>query len=76
MPRLRFGEKSRHKGVHNRRPSKPDQTSFVTECNDEPTQIWQRRWNVGMILRNNAELQDDPKPIPEWKKESPDSYVV
>ena len=27
---------------------------FITECNEEPSQDWQRRWNVWMILRTNA----------------------
>ena len=45
---------------------------FMTECNEEPTQEWQRRWNVGMILQYNARYPDDPKPLPYWITHSPD----
>ena len=45
---------------------------FMTECNEEPTQEWQRRWNVGMILQYNARYPDDPKPLPYWITQSPD----
>ena len=38
----------------------------TTESNEEPTQDWQRRWNVGMILRHNARHQDDPIPLHIW----------
>ena len=49
---------------------------FFTECNEEPTQDWQRRWTVGMILRHNARHPDDPTPLPQWKTESPDNYAT
>ena len=49
---------------------------FLTECNEEPTQDWQRRWNVGMILRHNARHPDDPTPLPQWITESPDNYAT
>ena len=49
---------------------------FMTKCNEEPTQDWQRRWNVGMILRHNARHTDDPKPLPQWIIDSSDSYAT
>ena len=49
---------------------------IVTECNEEPKQIWQRRRCVGMTLRNNANLKDDPKPLLEWITESPVNYAT
>ena len=49
---------------------------FLTECNEKPTQDWQRRRNLGMILRHNARHQDDPKPPPEWITEAPDNYAT
>ena len=49
---------------------------FFTECNEEPTQDWQRRWNVGMILRHNARHPNDPTPLPQWITESPDNYAT
>ena len=49
---------------------------FFTECNEEPTQDWQRRWNVGMILRHNARHPEDPTSLPQWITESPDSYAT
>ena len=48
----------------------------MTECNGKPTQDWQRRWNAGMILRNNANHPDDPKPLIKWITESPDNYYA
>ena len=48
----------------------------MTECNEEPTQDWQRRWNVGMILRHNARHPEDPTPLPQWITESPDNYAT
>ena len=48
----------------------------MTECNEEPTQDWQRRWNIGMILRHNASHPDDPTPLPLWITESPDNYAT
>ena len=48
----------------------------MTECNEEPTQDWQRRWNVGMILRQNARHPEDPTPLPQWITESPDNYAT
>ena len=69
--------KSRREGVHNRR-SPPDRYNhdFATECNEEPTQDWQRRWNVGSIQRHNKRHKDDPKPLPQWINESPDKYAT
>ena len=49
---------------------------FLTECNEEPTQDWQRRWNVGMILRHNARHPKNPTPLPQWITESPDNYAT
>ena len=49
---------------------------FLTECNEEPTQDWQRRWNVGMILRHNVRHPEDPTPLPQWITESPDNYAT
>ena len=43
---------------------------------EEPTQHWQRRWNVGMILRHNARHPEDPTPLPQWTTESPDNYAT
>ena len=40
------------------------------------TKDWQRRWDVGMILRNNARHQNDLKPLPYWITESPDHYAT
>ena len=48
----------------------------MTECNEEPTQDWQRHWNIGMILRHNARHPDDPTPLPLRIKESPDNYAT
>ena len=47
-----------------------------TECNEEPTQDWHRRWNVGMILRHNARHPENPTPLPQWITESPDNYAT
>ena len=41
-----------------------------------PAEDCQRRWNVGLILRNNARHQDDPKPLPERIAKSPDNYAT
>ena len=49
---------------------------FMTECNEQPTQDWQRRWNVAMILRHNGRHQHDQKPLLEWITESPDNYAM
>ena len=49
---------------------------FFTECNEEPTQDWQRRWNVGVILRHNARHTEDPAPLPQWITVSPDNYAT
>ena len=68
--------KSRREGVHHRRPPNRYEEDFFTECNEEPTQDWQRRWNVGMILRHNARHPDDPTPLPQWITESPDNYAT
>ena len=48
----------------------------LTECNEEPTQDWQCRWNVGMILRHDARHPEDSTPLPQWITESPDNYVT
>ena len=56
--------KSRREGVHNRGPPNRYEEEFLTECNEELTQDWQRRWNVGMILRHNARHPEDPTPLP------------
>ena len=48
----------------------------MTECNEEPTQDWQRRWNIDMILRLNARHPDDPTLLPLWITESPDDYAT
>ena len=48
----------------------------MTECNGEPTQDWQPRCNVGIILRHNVRHQDDSKPLPRWITESPDNYAT
>ena len=68
--------KSRREGVHHRRPPNRYEEDFFTECNEEPTQDWQRRWNVGMILRHKARHPDDPTPLPQWITESPDNYAT
>ena len=48
----------------------------MTECNEERTQDWQRRWNIGMILRHHARHPDDTTPLPLWITESPDNYAT
>ena len=48
----------------------------MTECNEEPMLDWQRRWNIGMILRHNARHPDDPTPLPLWITESSDNYAT
>ena len=68
--------KSRREGVHNRGPPNRYEEDFLTECNEEPTQDWQRPWNVRMILRHNARHPDDPTPLPQWITESPDNYAT
>ena len=55
--------KSRREGVNHRRSPKMVRRRFFTECNEEPTQDWQRRWNLGMILRHNARHPEDPTPL-------------
>ena len=57
-------------------PPKRFEQDIVTKCNEEPTKIWQRRRCAGMILRNNASIQDDPKPLLEWITESPVNYAT
>ena len=49
---------------------------FSTEWYEEPTQDWQRRWNVGMILRHHARHPEDPTPLPQWVTESPANYAT
>ena len=66
-PGLRFGKKVDAK-VYTRE-------DYITECNEEPTHDWQRRWNFGIILRHNARHQD-PKPLPTWITESPNNYAT
>ena len=74
---LPFRGNGRRKGVHNGGPpSNRYQEDFLTECNEEPTQDWQRRWNVGMILRHNARHPEDPTPLPQWITESRDNYAT
>ena len=68
--------KGRREGVHDRGPPNKYEEDFLTECNEEPTQDWQRRWNVGMIFRHNARHPDDPTPLPQWITESPDYYAT
>ena len=68
--------KSRREGVHDRGPPNKYEENFLTECNEEPTQDWQRRWNVGMILRHNARHPGDPTPLTQWITESPDNYAT
>ena len=65
--------KCRREGVHDRGPPNRYEEDFLTECNEKPTQDWQRRWNVGMILRRNASQPEDPTPLPQWITESPDN---
>ena len=48
----------------------------MPECNEDPTQDWQRRWNVGMILRHNARHPENPTLLPQWITESPDNYAT
>ena len=66
----------RREDIHNRRPPKQYEEDFMTECNEEPTQDWQRRWNVGMILRLDARHPENPTPLPQWITESPDNYAT
>ena len=75
-PRLRFGEKVDARAYAIEDPPNRYEEDFLTECNEEPTQVWQRRWNVGMILRHNARHPENPTPLPKWKTESPDNYAT
>ena len=75
-PRLRFGEKVDARAYTIEDPPNRYEEDFLTECNEEPTQDWQRRWNVGMILRHNARHPEDPTPLPQWITESPDNYAT
>ena len=68
--------KSRREGVHHRRPPNRYEEDFFPQCNEEPTQDWQCRWNVFMILRHNARHPEDPTPLPQWITESPDNYAT
>ena len=38
--------KSRRKGVRHQGPPNMFEEDFLTECNEDPTQDWQRCWNV------------------------------
>ena len=53
-PRLRFVEKVDARAYPIEDPPNRNEEDLMTECNKESTQDWQRRWNVGMILRHNA----------------------
>ena len=48
----------------------------MTKCFEEPIQDWQRRWNVGMILRHIAKHPENLTPLPQWITESPDKYAT
>ena len=74
--RLRFGEKVDARAYTIEDPPNRYEEDFLIECNEEPTQDWQRRWNVGMILRHNARHPEDPTPLPQWITESPDNYAT
>ena len=74
--RLRFGEKVDTRAYTIEDPPNRYEEEFMTECNEEPTQDWQRRWNVSMILRHNARHPEDPTPLPQWITESPDNYAT
>ena len=73
-PSLRFGEKVDARAYTLEDPPNRYEEDFFTECDEEPTQDWQRRKNVGMILRHNARHPEDPTPLPQWITESPDNY--
>ena len=75
-PRLRFGEKVDARAYTIEDPKNRYGEDFFTECNEQPTQNWQRRWNVGMILRHNARHPEDPTPLPQWITESHDKYAT
>ena len=72
--KLKFGEKVDARAYTIEDPPNRYEEEFITECNEEPTQDWQRRWNVGMILRHNARHPDGPTPLPQCIKESHDNY--
>ena len=46
-------------------PNRFEKKTFMTECNEEPTQDWRTSLKVGMILRNNIRHPENPKPLPE-----------
>ena len=75
-PRLRFGEKVDPRAYTIEDPPNRYEEDFLTEGKEEPTQDWQRRWNVDMILRHNAWHPEDPTPLPQWITESPDNYAT
>ena len=75
-PRLRFGETVDARAYTIEDPPNRYEEDFMTECNEEPTQDWQRRCNIGMILKHNARHPDDPTPLPQWITESPDNYAT
>ena len=74
-PRLRFGEEVDARAYTIEDPPNRYEDFFI-ECNEEPTQDWQRRWNVGMILRHNARHPEDPTPQLQWITEWADSYAT
>ena len=62
-PRLLFRETVDARAYTIEDPPNRYEEDYMTECNEEPTQDWQRRWNISMILRHNARHPDDPTPI-------------
>ena len=75
-PRLRFGETVDGRAYTIEDPPNRYEEDFMTECYEEPTQDWQRRWNIGMTLRHNARHPEDPTPLLPWIKQSPDNYAT
>ena len=51
---------------------------FITECNEEPTQDWQRRWNRHdpQTQRQTPRKPNTTTPMDQWKTESPDNYAT
>ena len=76
MPRLQFGGKVDARAYTIEDPPNKYEEDFLTECNEEPTQDWQRQWNVGMILRHNSRHPENPTPLPQWITESPDNNAT
>ena len=75
-PRLRFGETVDARAYTIEDPANRYEENFMTEVNEEPAQDWQRRWNIGVILRHNARHQDNQTLLPLWITESPDNYAT